>query len=91
MGIRTSNISRKVGKEITCISHATILLKLHFMVRVAVRQHTIPREHALALLRLEPEQQIALAEEVVEKGLTMLETRDKVRGLLGKELKSTTG
>jgi len=28
-----------------------------------------------------------LAEEVVEKGLTMLETRDKVRGLLGKELK----
>ena len=31
--------------------------------RKTVRQHTIPLEHAVALLRLEPEQQIALAEE----------------------------
>ena len=42
---------------------------------------------ALALLRLEPYQQIALAEEVMEKGLTTPETRDRVRELLGKELK----
>jgi len=41
----------------------------------------------LSLLRLESEQQIALAEEVMEKGLTMVETRDKERWLLGKELK----
>ena len=46
-----------------------------------------PREHALALLRLEPYQQIALAEEVMEKGLTLVETRDRLRSLLGKELK----
>jgi len=52
-----------------------------------VRQGTVSREHALALLRLEPEQQVTLAEEVREKGLTMVETREKVRGLLGKELK----
>ena len=45
------------------------------------------REHALSLLRLEQYQQIALAEEVMEKGLTTVETRDKVRGILGKELK----
>jgi len=36
---------------------------------------------------LGPYQQIALAEEVMEKGLTTPETRDTVRILLGRELK----
>ena len=63
------------------------LLKLHPKVRETIRQQGIPREHAFALLMLEPYQQRVLAEEVMEKGLTMVETRDKVRGLLGKELK----
>ncbi len=63
------------------------LLRLHPKVREALRNRTLPREHALSLLRLEPYQQIALAEEVMEKGLTMQVTRDRVRRLLGKELK----
>jgi len=87
MGVKVSEIARRVGKERTYVSHSMRLLGLHPKVREAVRQHTIPREHALALLRLEPFQQIALAEEVMEKGLTMTETRDRVRELLGKELK----
>ena len=87
MGTKVSAIARLVGKERTYVSHSLRLLRLHPRVREAVRQRTIPREHALALLRLEPEQQLSLAEEVMEKGLTMQETRDKVRGLLGKELK----
>jgi len=87
MGTKVSAIARLVGKERTYVSHSLRLLRLHPKVREAVRQHTIPREHALALLRLEPEQQLALAEEVRVKGLTMQETRDKVRELLGKELK----
>ena len=76
-----------MGKERTYVSHSMRLLRLHLNVREAVRQRTIPREHALSLLRLELYQQIALAEEVMKKGLTMVETRGKVRGLLGKELK----
>jgi ParB family chromosome partitioning protein len=87
MGVKVSNIARQVGKERTYVSHSMRLLKLHPKVRMAVRQNTIPREHALALLRLEPEQQLELAGEVVEKGLTTPETRDRVRKLLGKELK----
>ncbi len=87
MGTKVSAIARLVGKERTYVSHALRLLRLHPKVREAVRQRTISREHALALLRLEPEQQITLAEEVKEKGLTMVETRDRVRGILGKELK----
>ena len=87
LGTKVSAIARLVGKERTYVSHSLRLLRLHPKVREAVRQRTIPREHALSLLRLEPYQQLALAEEVMEKGLTMVETRDKVRALLGKELK----
>lgn len=87
MGVRVSEIARRVGKERTYVSHSMRLLGLHPRVRESVRKNELPREHALTLLRLEPHQQIALAEEVMEKGLTMVETRDKVRRLLGKELK----
>jgi len=87
MGSKVSEIARQVGKPRTYVSHSMRLLKLHPKVREALRNRTLPREHALSLLRLEPYQQIALAEEVMDKGLTMVETREKVRGLLGKELK----
>ena len=87
MGAKVSAIAKRVGKNRTYVSHAMRLLRLHPKVRAAVRQHTLPREHALALLRLEPYRQIALAEEVTDKGLTMQETRDRVREVLGKPLK----
>ena len=87
MGVKVSDIARQVGKERTYVSHAMRLLRLHPTVREYVRRRTIPRDQALSLLRLEPEQQIALAQEIIEEGLTMLETREKVRTLLGKELK----
>jgi len=87
MGVKVSDIARQVGKDRTYVSHSMRLLRLHPKVREAIRQQNIPREHALTLLRLEPYQQIALAEEVMEKGLTTPETRDRVRMLLGKELK----
>jgi len=87
MGVKVSEIARRVGKERTYVSHAMRLLRLHPRVREAVRQKSIPREHALTLLRLELYQQLALAEEVMEKGLTIYETRDRVRRILGKELK----
>jgi len=87
MGTKVSAIARLVGKERSYVSHSMRLLGLHPSVRESVRRKELPREHALALLRLEPYHQVALAEEVMEKGLTMVETRDKVRGLLGKELK----
>ncbi|GAI88003.1 unnamed protein product [marine sediment metagenome] len=87
MGTKVSAIAKLVGKDRHYVSHSMRLLKLHPKVREDVRQQKISREHALALLRLESYQQIVLAEEVMETGLTMVETRDRVRGLLGKELK----
>ena len=87
MGVKVSDIAKQVGKERTYVSHAMRLLRLHPKVREYVRNRTIPRDQALSLLRLESEQQLALAQEVMEQGLTVRETRDKVRKLLGKELK----
>jgi ParB family chromosome partitioning protein len=87
MGVKVSEIAKRVGKERTYVSHSMRLLGLHPKVREAVRQQSIPREHALALLRLEPEQQLELAREVMEGKLTTVEARDRVRELLGKELK----
>lgn len=87
MGVKVSEIAKRVGKDRTYVSHSMRLLGLHPKVREAVRKQSIPREHALALLRLEPEQQLELASEVMEGKLTTVEARDRVRELLGKELK----
>ena len=87
MGAKVSAIARLVGKESSYVSHSMRLLRLHPKVREEIRQQNIPRDHALTLLRLEPVQQIALAEEVMEKGLTTVETRNRVREFMGKELK----
>jgi len=87
MGVKVSEVAKRVGKERTYVSHSMRLLRLHPKVREAVRQKNIPREHALTLLKLEPEQQLELAREIMEGGLTTVEARDRVRQLLGKELK----
>ena len=87
MGTKVSEIAHLVGKDRPYVSHSMRLLKLHPKVRQAVRHQDIPREHALSLLRLDPEQQLELAGKIAEEGLTMTETRNRVRGLLGKELK----
>jgi ParB-like chromosome segregation protein Spo0J len=63
------------------------LLKLHPKVRESVRRRTLTPGHGNALLRLESEHQLALAEQTQAEGLTVRETRQHVRTLLGKELK----
>ena len=87
MGAKVSAIARLVGKESSYVSHSMRLLRLHPKVREEITQQNIPKDHALTLLRLEPVPQIALAEEVMEKGLTTVETRNRVREFMGKELK----
>ena len=86
-GVKMSVIARRVGKPRTYVSHSMRLLRLHPKVREAVRQRAIPREHAISLLRLDPEKQVSLAEEIMNNGLTTVKTRERVRSLLGKNLK----
>jgi ParB family chromosome partitioning protein len=88
MGNSLTAIGRRLGKSRPYISQRVKLLKLHPKLREAVRHRTITPDHAHALMRLEnPEQQLALAEQVQAKGLSVHKTRQRVRELLGKEFK----
>ena len=86
MGLNVSETARRVGKPRYYVSKSLRLLRLHPKLREAVRQRTFTPGHAHELLRLEPEQQLAVAEEVQEKGLTEKETRERVREVLGRQL-----
>ena len=88
MGYSLAAIGRRLGKSRPYVSTRVRLLKLHPTLREAVRRRTLTPDHAHALLRLEdPEQQLALAEEVQAEGLSVHETRQRVRELLGKEFR----
>jgi ParB family chromosome partitioning protein len=87
MRITISAIARRVGKSRPYVSKRMRLLKLHPKVREAVRRRTITVSHAQTLLRLRPEQQLMVLEEIREDPLTEKETRKRVRGILGKPLK----
>jgi len=87
MGITVSAIARRVGKSRPYVSKRLRLLRLHPRLREVVRQGTLTPGHCQALLRLEPEQQLSLAEQVMAENLSVRETRQRVREILGKPLK----
>jgi len=87
MGLTVSAIARRVGKSRPYVANSMRLLKLHPSVRRDIRRRTLSPGQAQPLLRLTPEQQLGLAEEVKAEGLSVKETRRKVRELLGKPLK----
>jgi len=88
MGYSLTAIGRRLGKSRPYVSQRVKLLKLHPKLREAVRRRTITPDHAHALMRLkDPKQQLALAEQVQEKGLSVHETRQRFRELLGKKFK----
>jgi ParB family chromosome partitioning protein len=88
MGYNVSSIAKRLGKSRFYISKRMRLLKLHPKLREAVRRRTLTPEHGLAILRLDDaEQQIALAQEIIVKKLSVMETRKRVREMLGKKPK----
>ena len=86
MDYNVSEVARRVGKSRYYVSKRLRLLKLHPELRERVRHRTLTPGHAHALLRLEPEPQLALAEEIVARGLSEKQTRERVREILGKKL-----
>lgn len=87
MGIKVSTIARRVGKRRPYVSKRMRLLRLHPAVRRDVRRGIITPGHSQPLLRLKPERQLSLAERVKAENLSVRETRQKVRELIGKPLK----
>lgn len=76
-----------MGKSRPYVLHTMRLFRLNSKVRAAVRHRTPGRDQGLTLLKLEPEQQLILAEEIQKRGLMVKETRERVREMLGKSLK----
>ena len=88
MGYSLAAIGRRLGKSRPYVSGRVKLLRLHPELREAVRSGKLTSDHAQAIMRLkDPEQQLALAQEAQSKGLSVHETRQRVRQMLGKELK----
>jgi len=87
MGVKVSAIARRIGKSRPYVSKRMRLLRLHPAVRKDVREGAITPGHSQALLRLPPEQQLSLAERIKAENLSVRETRQRVRELIGKPLK----
>ena len=88
MGYSLTAIGRRLGKSRPYVSQRVKLLKLHPKLREAVRRRTITPDHAHAVMRLkDSEQELALAEKIQAEGLSVHETRQRIRQMLGKELK----
>jgi ParB family chromosome partitioning protein len=88
LGYSLTAIGKRLGKSRPYVSQRVKLLRLHPALREAVRRRTLTPDHAQAIMRLkDPEQQLALAQEVQVKGLSVHETRQRVRQMLGKEFK----
>jgi ParB family chromosome partitioning protein len=87
MGLKVSEIARRVGKSRPYISKRMRLIKLHPKVREAVRRRTVTTSQGQYLLRLTPEQQLSLLKEIQTRKMTEKETRKRVRNIIGKPLK----
>jgi len=88
LGYSLTEIGRRLGKSRPYVSQRVKLLRLHPKLREAVRSGKLTPDHAQALMRLkDPEKQLAIAQEAQENGLSVHETRQRVREMLGKKLK----
>jgi ParB family chromosome partitioning protein len=81
-------IAQRVGKSRAAVSNTVRLLKAARPVREALLEERISEGHARALLGLErDEAQAAALKTVVQRGLSVRQTEDLVRRLLGREEK----
>lgn len=75
-------LAQRVSKSRTVITNAMRLLKLHKDVQKMLIDGTLSAGHARAILALEdPKQQLKIANEVVEKNLSVRQTEDLVKEL----------
>ena len=82
-GLTQEEAARRVSRSRPAVANAVRLLALPQEVQWLVEQGSLSAGHGRTLLALpDPEGQIALADEVVRKGLSVRETEERVRQLL---------
>lgn len=74
------NVSERVGKKRSTITNYLRLLKLPAEIQLAIRQRQIGMGHARALINIEePEQQLNLLQDILDRGLSVRQVEDAVR------------
>ncbi len=78
-----TEISEKLGKDISTVSNYLRLLKLSTPVQVAVRDNQISMAHARAILPVEDEkQQATIVNKIISEGLSSRQTESLVKKIL---------
>ncbi|MDQ6891635.1 MAG: ParB/RepB/Spo0J family partition protein [Acidobacteriota bacterium] len=76
------DVARRVGKDRATVANSLRLLKLPAAVREKVRDGSLSAGHARALLALaSPDDQVAVAEEIVRRALSVRQTESRIAAL----------
>jgi ParB family chromosome partitioning protein len=90
LGLTQEDVARRVGRERSTIANSLRLLRLPREVKEMLAQGRIDAGHARALLGLErAEDQVALAREAAQRGLSVREVERRVGG--GRSARARTG
>lgn len=82
-GLTQEALAQRLGKSQSTIANKMRLLKLPISVQDAVLEKKITERHARALIALkDPEKQEKVLKEIIERGLNVKQTEDKVTKLL---------
>jgi ParB family chromosome partitioning protein len=82
-GLTQESLAQRLGKGQSTIANKLRLLSLPQEIQQALMERKITERHARAFLALQnPEEQIRLLVEVLEKGYTVQQTEERVRRLL---------
>lgn len=83
-------LAKKLGKSQSTIANKLRLLQLPQEIQEMLKRRQISERHARALLVLQREQQLLLAEEIIIKELNVKQTEERVKKLLEAKGKSSS-
>ena len=86
------DVAKRVGRDRSSITNSLRLLRLPSSVQALIKEGTLTPGHAKAILAIgDAATQIKVAEEVVNKLLSVRETEERVSGLLGTAVRKGRG
>jgi ParB family chromosome partitioning protein len=80
--LKPEQLGERVGKNRTTVANYLRLLKLPAVIQVSIRDNKISMGHARALISIEePEKQLYIHQEILDKGLSVRKVEELVRGI----------
>jgi len=81
-GMTQEDVAEKLGKSRSAIANTIRILKLDARVQTHLMDNKLSAGHARALLPLDPDKQLVVAEQIMEEVLNVRETESLVQALL---------